>query len=154
MLNDSSQIESLTPDGNLDLVYSCTDDFGVSRIELRYAIAESATAGAPPEEEFQSIPLAIPERDQATFNWKPGSLAGVVPGKTVFFYLEAADNRTPDGPGIKRTETRSFSIVTPAEKVLETIRRANEAAERIRKLSDAQLDAQSLLKKKSQPPSP
>jgi hypothetical protein len=140
LLGDASERQSLTPQGNIDLVYSCTDDFGVSRIDLCYAIAEAGAPAAPADSEFKRVPVPIPEREQSTFNWNPGSLPGASAGKAVFFFLEAADNRVPAGSGVARTETRSLHLVTPSEKRLETIRRAGEAAKQIRELGDKQLE--------------
>ena len=150
LLGDASLVQSLTPQGNIDLLYSCTDDFGIARIDLCYAIAEAATpatgtpaTAAPPvpaDSEFKRVPVPIPEREQATFNWNPGSLPGAAAGKAVFFFLEASDNRVPAGSGVVRTETRSLNLVTQAAKRLETIRRAGEASKQIRELGDKQLE--------------
>lgn len=158
LLGDASQVPSLTPTANIDLTYSCTDDFGVSQLELRYAFAKSGTpeapAEAPPDSEFKALSLPIPTGDQATFNWLPGTLPGATSGQTVFFFLEAADNRAPDGPGITRTETRSLTLVTPTEKRLETLRRTGEAAKQIHELSEKQLDVQDDLEESSKPNEP
>jgi len=158
LFGEATQVPSLTPTANIDLTYSCTDDFGLSRLELRYALAKSGTPEAPPEtppdSEFKAVPLPIPAGDQATFNWKPGTLPGASPGQTVFFFLEAADNRAPDGPGITRTETRSLTLVTQAEKRLETLRRAGEAAKQIHEISEKQLDIHDDLELNSQPKNP
>lgn len=139
--DDTSLIESLTSGAEFDLRYSCTDDFGISAISLHYAIADSKADEAPAATEFKSIPLPIPKSGDAetTFPWKPGSLPGAAPGQTVFYFLEAADNRAPDGPGVTRTRTFSVALVTAAEKRLETLRRAGEAAREIRQLGDKQL---------------
>lgn len=150
LLGDAAQRESLTPQGNIDLLYSCTDDFGISRIDLCYAIAEAGAPGAPADSAFQRVPVPIPGREQATFNWNPGSLPGASAGKAVFFFMEAADNRVPAGSGVARTETRSITLVTPSEKRLDTIRRAGEAAKQIRELGDKQLEIhEQLLEKPS-----
>lgn len=140
LLGDPPQMQTLTPQGAIDLTYSCTDDFGISRIDLCYAVAESGAVAAPADGEFRRISVPIPERGQATFNWKPGSLPGVAAGKVVFYFLEAKDNRVPAGSGVARTETLSFTMITVPEKRLETIRRAGEAAKQIRELGDKQLE--------------
>ena len=156
LLGDAAQGQSLTPEANIDLLYSCTDDFGIARIDLCYAIVEPGARAAPADSEFKRIPVSIPEREQATFNWKPGSLPGAAAGKVVVFFLEAADNRVPAGSGVVRTETRSLTLVTPSAKRLETIRRAGEAAKQIRELGDKQLEIhEQLLENPSkQSPSP
>jgi len=154
LLGDSSQVPTLTPTANIDLVYSCTDDFGISRLELRYAIAPTSGETIPPESEFKPIPLPVPSSDQVTFNWKPGSLPGADPGQTIHYFLEAADNRAPDGPGITRTETHSLSIISLADKRVETLRRAAEAAKLIHDLSEQQLDVQGQLKQNSETKKP
>ncbi len=140
LLGDASHGQSLTPQGNIDLVYSCMDDFGISRIDLCYAIAEAGAQAAPAESEFKRINIPIPEREQATFNWNPGSLPDAAARKMVFYFLEAEDNRVPTGSGLTRTETRSLALVTPSEKRLETIRKAGDAARQIRELGDKQLE--------------
>ncbi len=142
LLGDPPRTQTLTPRGTIILAYSCTDDFGISKIDLCYAIAESGTEAAPADGEFKRISVPIPERGQATFNWQPGSLPGMAPGKVVFYFLEAADNRVPAGSGVARTETLSFDMISLAEKRLETIRRAGEAAKRIRELADKQFEIQ------------
>ncbi|MEI6494281.1 MAG: hypothetical protein WCO94_17175, partial [Verrucomicrobiota bacterium] len=158
LIGDASLVPSLTPTANIDLIYSCTDDFGISRLELRYALVKTGPAENPPEapsdSDFQAVAIPVPSRDQAIFNWKPGSLPGAAPGQTVFYFLEAADNRTPDGPGVTRTETRSLAIVTQAEKRLETLRRAGEAAKQILELSDKQLGVHDELEQNSKPKTP
>ncbi|MEI6034551.1 MAG: hypothetical protein WCS65_09765 [Verrucomicrobiae bacterium] len=140
LLGDAPQGQSLTPEASVDLLYSCTDDFGVSRVDLRYALADVGAAAAPAEGDFKALPVPVPEQAQATFSWKPGSLPEAAAGKVVFFFLEAADNRVPIGSGVVRTETRSLTLVTPAAKRLETIRRAGEASKQIRELGDKQLE--------------
>ena len=158
LLGDAAEKQSLTPEAKIDLVFTCTDDFGISRIDLCYAIAEAGAPAAPAEGEFKRIPVPIPEHEQATFHWNPGSLPGAAAGKAVFFFLEAADNRVPAGGGVTRTETRSLTLVTPAAKRLETIRRAGEAAKQIREIGDKQLEIHDQLlenpPKQKQNPSP
>jgi hypothetical protein len=146
LLGASSSVSTLTPTADNDIIHSCTDDFGISRLTLHYALAPTRGETVPPESEFKQLPVPVPTTEQAIFNWKPGSLPGAAPGQTVHFFLEAADNRAPDGPGITRTETRSLNIISLAEKRLETLLRAAEAAKQIHDLSDQQLDVQDQLK--------
>ncbi len=152
--DDASLIESLTPEAEFDLRYSCADDFGISAISLHYAIADTKADEAPAATEFKSLPLPIPKPGDAEvrFPWKPGLLPGAAAGQTVFYFLEAADNRAPDGPGVTRTRTFPIAIVTAAEKRLETLRRAGEAAREIRQLGDRQLDIHNQLLQAPQKP--
>jgi hypothetical protein len=145
-LADNNDIESISSDAGINLAYTCTDDYGLSRIDLHYAITPTGTAETPDDSAFKTIPLPLPEKDRATFRWKPGSMPGASPGTTVRFYVEAADNREPDGPGLSRTGMRSLAIVTLAEKKLENLRRAMEAARQIRELGDKQQDVQEKLR--------
>lgn len=145
LLGDPPKMQSLAPQGLINLTYSCTDDFGISRIDLCYAIAEAGATAAPADSGFKRIGVPIPARGQGTFNWKPGSLPGMAPGKVVFYFLEAADNRMPAGPGVARTATLMFNLISPSEKRLEIIRRAGEAAKRIRELGDKQLEIRNQL---------
>ena len=140
LADDSSRIESVTPDAAFDLRYSCTDDFGISGVTVYYAIADSKVEEAPDASAFKPLPLPIPEAGETVFRWKPGSLPGAAPGQTVFYFLEARDNRAPGDPGVTKTVTSSVDVVTVAEKRLETLRRAGEAAREIRQLGDKQLD--------------
>ncbi len=146
LAGDDAEIESITPEAGLQLVYTCTDDFGLARIDLHYAIAPSGSAEPPADSAFQTLPLPLPDTGRGTYPWKPGSLPGATPGNTVYYFVEAADNREPDGPGTSRSEMRSVAIVTLAEKKLETLRRAMEAAKQIRELGDRQLDTQEKLR--------
>jgi hypothetical protein len=139
LLGDPSRVPSITLQGNIDIVYSCTDDFAISQIDLCYAIAE-AGAPVPPDSEFKHVSLPLPEHDQATFDWHPGSLPDAAATKVIHYFLEATDNRVPIGSGLTRTETRMLYLVTPSEKRLETLRRAGEAATQIRGLGDKQLE--------------
>ena len=152
--DDTSLIESLTAGAEFDLRYSCTDDFGISAITIHYAFADSKADEAPAEAGFKSLPLPLPKPGdpETTFPWKPGSLPGAAPGQSIFYFLEASDNRSPDGPGIARTRTFSIAIVTAAEKRLETLRRAGEAAREIRQLGDKQLDIHDQLLQTPQKP--
>lgn len=154
--DDASQIGSLTPEAEYELRYSCTDDFGISSINLQYAIADSKAADVPPLTEFKplSLPVPKPGNTETTFTWNPGSLPDAAPGKSIFFFLEAADNRAPDGPGVTRTGTFSVALVTVSEKRLETLRRAGEAAREIRQLGDRQLDVHDQLLRTSRPQTP
>jgi len=150
LLGDLPPRQTQTIETGLDLLFTCTDDFGVSRLAMRYAILNSDSQDQPPEESLVDIELPIPEMGKGSFSWKPGKLPGAAPGKTVVFFLEARDKRQPGGPaesGVSRTETVSIFIVTPEEKKLETLARIQEAAQQIRDLGDREQKARDQLKK-------
>lgn len=150
LLGELPPRQTQTIETGLDLVFSCSDDFGVSRLALRYAIRNSASQDQPAEESLVDIELEIPKNGKGSFPWKPGKLPGASPGKTVVFFLEAIDNRPvggTSGSGISRTEPFSISIVTPEEKKLETLARIQEAAKQIRELGDRELNARDQLQK-------
>jgi len=155
LLGELPTRQTQTTETSLELLFTCTDDFGLSRLALRYAILDSDAQNQPPDESLVDIALPIPEKGKGSFSWKPGQLPGASPGKTVVFFLEATDNRAMDGSansGISRTDPLSISIVTPEEKKLETLARIQEAAQQIRDLGDRELKARDQLKKMIESP--
>ncbi|MCE2438253.1 MAG: hypothetical protein J4F39_02385 [Candidatus Latescibacteria bacterium] len=110
----------LGEDMRVPLFVEARDDFGVSRIEIRYRLSDGE-AEAP-----LAFPLDEPGAGELTqtYVWDLSSL-DLLPGDRVVFRLRAYDGNTVSGPGI--TETPAFTIRFPS--LLEIHRQAQRAHE-------------------------
>lgn len=129
-----------------DLVYRAADDYGVSRVTLRWMRDGK-------DEAFRATQLRLPggpgAEIEGTHAWSLAE-ANVFPGDRVLYYLEAADNNTATGPGISRTETRRLVVPSVSEiyarareneakrseDLRDVVEEGREIEKRLRKLSD------------------
>jgi hypothetical protein len=113
-------IEILAPeDGDLlprsqkvTLVLRAADDYGLSRITLRYMMERRGVSW----KEIEIFPDGEPGagRLEGPFAWSLED-ERILPGDRVLFYLEAADNNAVAGPSVSRTETRALRAPTLSE---------------------------------------
>lgn len=110
----------LGEDMRVPLFVEARDDFGVSRIEIRYRLNDFET------EEILPFPVDNPGAGELTqtYVWDLSGL-DLLPGDRVVFRLRAYDGNTVSGPGI--TETPAFTIRFPS--LLEIHRQAQQAHE-------------------------
>lgn len=110
----------LGEDMRVPLFMEARDDYGVSRIEIRYRLNDGETEEALP------IPLDNPGAGELTRThvWDLSGL-DLLPGDRVVFRLRAYDGNTVSGPGI--TETPAFTVRFPS--LLEIHRQAQQAHE-------------------------
>lgn len=110
----------LGEDMRVPLFVEARDDFGVSRIEIRYRLNDGEAEEAVP------FPLDNPGAGELT-QTRVWDLSGLdlLPGDRVVFRLRAYDGNTVSGPGI--TETPAFTIRFPS--LLEIHRQTQQAHE-------------------------
>ena len=110
----------LGEDMRVPLFVEARDDFGVSRIEIRYRLNDFETEGILP------FPMDNPGAGEVTriHVWDLSGL-DMLPGDRVVFRLRAYDGNTVSGPGI--AETPAFTIRFPS--LLEIHRQAQRAHE-------------------------
>ena len=110
----------LGEDMRVPLFVEARDDFGVSRIEIRYRLNDFETG------EILPFPMDNPGAGELTrtYVWDLSGL-DLLPGDRVVFRLRAYDGNTVSGPGI--TETPAFTIRFPS--LLEIHRQAQRAQE-------------------------
>ena len=113
-------IEILAPgDGDLlprsqrvALVLRAADDYGLSRITLRYMMERRGGSW----KEIEIFPDGQPGAGgiEGPYDWSLED-ERILPGDRVLFYLEAADNNAVTGPSSARTETRALRAPTLSE---------------------------------------
>lgn len=110
----------LGEDMRVPLFVEARDDFGVSRIEIRYRLNDFET------EVILPFPMDNPGAEELTraYVWDLSGL-DLLPGDRVVFRLRAYDGNTVSGPGI--SETQAFTIRFPS--LLEIHRQAQRAHE-------------------------
>lgn len=148
-------IELLAPDDEAllprtltaDLLYRAADDYGISKVRLRY-MREGK------DEDFRALMLPLPAATvtreiEGPYSWSLGG-EGVLPGDRILYYLEVYDNNTATGPGYARTGTKRLLAPSMADiyasireresmqrdGMQEVLERGNEINERLKKLSD------------------
>ncbi len=115
----------------IDLIYSASDDYGVSRLVL-YAMRSGK------DERFRPSGLPLPpggsrREIEGIERW---ALSGMrlFPGDEVLYFLEVSDNNTASGPSKGRSETRRITVPSLAD-IYERIR--DEDSMRREGLTDA-----------------
>lgn len=148
-------IELLAPDDEAllprtlitDLLYRAADDYGISKVRLRY-MREGK------EDDFRTRVLSLPQEKvtreiEGPYSWSLGG-EGVLPGDRILYYLEVFDNNTVTGPGYARTEMRRLLAPSMADiyasirereavqrgDMADVLERGREINERLKKLSD------------------
>ncbi len=118
--------ELLTRNATLLLGFSATDDFGVAKVLLHYAV--NWTEGAP----HQTVELDLggeqPKSLARRFEWKIARITPApVENDTVDFWLEARDANDVTGPGVTvMPEHWQARIVTEEEKRADLANRLND----------------------------
>lgn len=144
ILRPTSERETITPSAKPVLTFEAGDDYGLSRITLRYEMIPPSIAGQENDATQEVRSISIPAHksdgnreynfvfDEAVRNppWKEGW--------TVSYWIEAEDNNSVTGPGVFKTDRRQFSILSTAEKQAEILNRFQQNAEAIQDLSNAQ----------------
>ena len=118
------QEELVTRIATLEIGFDAADDFGLSKLSLRYKIDDGKE---------QSIPLEIgpnaPRTMHNRYAWKiakltpPSATQPTLEGSTIEYWLEAEDNNDVTGPGKGVSEHFSAKVVTEAEKRAEILAR-------------------------------
>lgn len=162
LLQPEVMAETQTASAVIEIVYSVTDDNRLEEVALCFV-----EAGFPVQPEalaeglqVRRISLSLPEPGVPTgVRWVPArENPPPTPGSIITFWIEAADGNTATGPGIGRSETRSFRLVTPEEKLQEVEKRFQEISGDVERLKDLQDEASGqvgrIIGKENPPPSP
>lgn len=144
-------VELLTPTGvrlgvllraRPRLAFTVRDDFGLKNLHLKYEVSRPARpGGTEPELETGRIALKRPAEGEGrqVFEW---DLAAQKPplteGCTVTYWIEAVDNNSVTGPGVGRTERKTLSILSEAEKRAELLELLGARASEIDEISETQ----------------
>lgn len=131
----------------VDLVYRASDDYGISRIVLRFMLEGK-------DEQFRELVLPLPHGSPTDIEglnvWSLENV-NLFPGDRIIYYLEAKDNNVATGPGVSRTPTRRLVVPSisemyariheqqenPQEELSAALKEGREVQEQLRKLSDA-----------------
>lgn len=128
----------------LAMVMGIGDDYGFSKLVLRYRLA--ASRYEKPREEYSSIVIPLPTarapRMEVPFIWNLTAL-GLVPEDVVNYYVEVHDNNTVTGPGIGRSQVYSLRLPSleevfaradaEQEQAIDNLEKTLTAAEDVRK---------------------
>lgn len=140
--------ESVTPQGALLVSYEATDDFGIARATLHYALKPGETRAHDSGDAEQKVDLDVPVADTKTvsrqFEWKVGALSfRPKAGDTVEYWIDATDCNDVTGPGVGSTGHYQVKLVTPEEKRAELAERLMNSFEG---LNDVATDQEKLNK--------
>ncbi|MGD2175567.1 MAG: hypothetical protein PVJ27_09200 [Candidatus Brocadiaceae bacterium] len=95
----------MAPSATVRVIYSASDDFGISRVRLRHGVG--GFFGAP-----VTIAQDLPRKvERAVYEWDLSTVT-VSPGQTLTYYVEVEDNR-PEVPHRVRSEARRIVIPGP-----------------------------------------
>ncbi len=158
--------KDMTPVASLPIQFELTDDFGITEVELRYAVQKPLMTGLVPgvaeqvggEVGAAQVPLALgpPELTYARLplsgSWRGRSVQGqytleleplsLEEGDTLYYYLRAADNRDVDLDADDRNwaDSREYEVrVVSSRTKREEIRlRQEEAFREIQLIIDKQ----------------
>lgn len=113
------------------------DDYGFSRLELRYRLAESRYRAVQPE--FSSIPLPIrtprPIDQEIVHHWTL-SESGLdpVPGDVIEYYLMVWDNDVVSGPKSARSQIQRLRVPSLAEQYQDIDRLQDSTADELQRM--------------------
>ncbi len=131
--------DNLTLDESLETVLGgvVVDDYGFSRLELRYRLAESRYRTTQQEFGRTPLPLETPRPlDQEIIHAWRLSETGLdpVPGDVIEYYLEIWDNDTVSGPKSSRSQVQRLRVPSLAERYEELDRHQDATADELQQL--------------------
>lgn len=128
--------ELITPQGTLLIAFDASDDFGLDKLVLHYAI-DQVNNGAGKTTEFN---IGASRKNLANhFEWKIATLNPPPPvGSTIEYWLEAKDSNTITGPGVGVTEHYQVKVVTGNEKRADLSNRITDAMSGLGEMTDTQ----------------
>jgi hypothetical protein len=136
--------ETITLRAKPDFVFEASDDYGLSKLALKYELVPPPVAGqeAPPALPVVEVPIELNSNaDNPHYEFTLNIALQNPPWKegwTVRYWIEATDNNTATGPGITRSDRKSFLILTPEAKQAEILKRIKDNAAALDDLSDTQ----------------
>jgi hypothetical protein len=117
-----------------------TDDFGFSRLQLHYRLAESRFSS--PSETFEALPLPLQDPSQldqdVLYDWLLSRTTTLdpVPGDVIEYYVQVWDNDTFSGPKSARTDVYRLRLPTLSEQYQEVEQQQDEAQGELESLLD------------------
>ena len=129
--------ELVTKVAMMEIGFDASDDFGLSRVSLKYKIDDG-----PAKAILLDIAAgneAQPKLIHQRFAWKISRMAAELPplmnleGSTIEYWLEAVDNNDVTGPGIGRSEHLIARVVTEADKRAEILSRLGTSLQDVQK---------------------
>jgi len=137
-------------DNTVPILTAIKDDYGFSKLLLKYKLISSQFEDPWIEEKYRELPINIEETDQQVgFNWNMAELNPTV-NEVYAFYLEIYDNDKVSGP--KSVKSKTITIRIPSLDELfkegdkkqeeisnnleETLKEANKLKEEIKKISN------------------
>lgn len=139
---------SVTSDFKPRLAFGVSDDFLVTSVDL---VARVGPGYPPPVR----VPLNLPAPGKAyeldEILDQPGAFFPWEAGHVVTYWIEARDNNDVTGPGVGKSSTREFTIVTREQKRAEIENRLEQNARRIKVLSESQKNLRESVEKLIKP---
>jgi hypothetical protein len=150
-LEPTEERETITLRTKPVIVFEATDDFGLTKLSIDYQLIPPTTEqGTGPAEETKplsdviSIPIAIKPVKEGKHYEYTLDVASQIPawkeGYNVNYWIEGVDNNNVTGPGIGKSESKQFGIISLEAKEAEILERAKAAAEQIDKAAGTQND--------------
>ena len=110
IVQPSEDVE-ITESMKLPLLAEAEDDFGISKMTLRYHRAGMADSGNVSLDDYQTLELSYKADEDGVYRcdwlWELGSL-NLLPDDQVSFYVEVWDNDQVTGPKMARSEVRTI----------------------------------------------
>lgn len=131
--------ELVTRQGKLMVGFQADDDFGISKVALRYKTGQEE--GSP----VKTIGFNLGNQQSKTasnrFEWKIGAIdPRPTEGTVIEYWLEATDTNTATGPGVTATEHYQVKVVSESEKRADLANRLTDAMNALQGVSEGQED--------------
>ena len=148
---EPGQNTNLDENMRLPLVMGIGDDYGFSKLVLRYRLA--ASRYEKPQEEYSSIVIPLPTaralQMEVPFIWNLTSL-NIVPEDVINYYVEVYDNDNISGPKIGRSQVYSLRLPSLEEVFARADAEQEKAVDDLEKTLKAAEDVQNDLNKLQQ----
>jgi DNA-binding transcriptional regulator YiaG len=131
---DPGEDREMPRDMNLPVAVSAVDDYGISRIVIRYAIEGRADEGVVPVAD----PVEGSPRDvEREFQWDL-SETGILPGSVLVYFAEVADNDAVGGPKVARSESYVLRFPSMSELYQDVVGEQDDITEGLDELAREQ----------------
>ncbi len=130
--------ETITPSAAPFISFDASDDYGLKQLVLCYQIIPPPVAGqesTPMPKQAQLIAIRLKPPDEGSRYDYQLDVAAQRPawkeGDTIKYWVEATDNNTVTGPGVTRTISKEFSVISVAAKQAEILEHLRQKAKEI-----------------------
>ncbi len=131
MISPENPEELATPQATLRVAFEASDDFGVDKVALRYAIKpeEDSRVDSPTGRTvYLDITGQNPRKFSTSFDWKIQSLQPPPQiGAVLEYWIEVFDGNDVTGPGVSATPHYRASIVSGEDKKAELAGRLSQS---------------------------